>query len=317
MPRDDFSEEVKTVIAKRVSYLCSRPDCRAVTIGPHNDPAKTVNVGVAAHITAASPGGPRYDRSLSSAERRHADNAIWLCQNCAKLIDSDGSRFTVAVLRHWKRNAEEEARALMGRMTTPQSQNLQAKCRQYLPHLPAAQKKILAQLDEKPVELKSTDTIIRALEQQKFIELVIETDAYKGLYRLSNDIAPIIKSYFAEERRQRLSACLEDAGEDEREFLMLFASPSSAGPGHPEHPFMEYRVYMAGKRLADEGVFIKEASKPSTERMRLAPDAILIVEERIIKGKVQRDSITLDWNNIAASSMGGSGAPAHTWTRTF
>jgi hypothetical protein len=205
----------------------------------------------------------------------------------------------------------------MGRMATSASQDLQAKCRQYLPHLPPAQKQILAQLNENPVELKSTDTIISALEQQRFIELVIKTDAYKGLYRLNNDIAPIIKSYFAEERRQRLSAYLEDAGEDEREFLMLFASPSPTEPGEPEHPFMKNSVYRAGKRLADKGVFIKEASKPSTERMRLAQDAILIVEERIIKGKVQRDSITLDLNNIAASNMGGSGAPPQTWVRTF
>lgn len=132
--------------------------------------------------------------------------------------------------------------------------------------------------------------------------------------------APIIKSYFVEERRQRLSAYLDDAGEDEREFLMLFASPAPAELGQPEHPYMKHSVYQAGQSLADKDVLIKETSKSLRayqERVRLAPEAILIVEEKIIKGKVQRDSITLDLGNIAASGMGGGGAPPQTWARTF
>src|SRR5579871_1727431 len=56
--RDDFSEEVKRTLAARVNYFCSNPDCRAQTTGPQVDPSKVLNVGVAAHITAASDGGP-------------------------------------------------------------------------------------------------------------------------------------------------------------------------------------------------------------------------------------------------------------------
>ena len=87
--RDDFPEEVKRIVAARVGNQCSNPDCRALTSGPQIDPTKALNVGVAAHITAAAPGGPRYDPSLTPEERRHPDNAIWLCQNCAKLVDND------------------------------------------------------------------------------------------------------------------------------------------------------------------------------------------------------------------------------------
>src|SRR6266568_3374531 len=83
---DDFSEAVKSLLASRVGNLCSIPGCRALTIGPQDDPTKAVNVGVAAHITAASPGGPRYDPGLSPEERRAPSNGIWLCQNCAKLV---------------------------------------------------------------------------------------------------------------------------------------------------------------------------------------------------------------------------------------
>lgn len=113
--RDDFSEEVKRTVAARVGYRCSSPKCRAPTSGPQLDPSKSLNVGVASHITAASPGGPRYDPALTPEERSHADNAIWLCQTCGKLVDNDKIRFTEEELRRWKRDAESEALLRIGK----------------------------------------------------------------------------------------------------------------------------------------------------------------------------------------------------------
>src|SRR2546425_6021721 len=113
--RDDIPENVKEKLAARVGFQCSNPDCRASTSGPHLDPAQSVNVGVAAHISAASAGGPRYNPALSREDRRSIDNAIWLCQICAKMIDSDLVRFTPAVLHKWKRQAEAEAQLRLGK----------------------------------------------------------------------------------------------------------------------------------------------------------------------------------------------------------
>ena len=85
--RDDFSLATKELLAKRVAYRCSNPECRHVTSGPQVDPAKAVNIGVSAHITAASAGGPRFDPTITPDERQKPDNGIWLCQSCAKLVD--------------------------------------------------------------------------------------------------------------------------------------------------------------------------------------------------------------------------------------
>jgi hypothetical protein len=71
------------------------------------DPSRSLNVGVAAHISAASPGGARYDPQLSAQERTSARNGIWLCQTCAKLIDNDVAAYDFATLRGWKAAAEE------------------------------------------------------------------------------------------------------------------------------------------------------------------------------------------------------------------
>lgn len=107
--RDDFPNKTKDLLAKRVGFLCSNPACRMATVGPHSDSRKTTSIGVAAHITAASAGGPRYDPNLSQEQREAIENGIWLCQSCSKLIDSDLSKFTVDVLRTWKANGERDA----------------------------------------------------------------------------------------------------------------------------------------------------------------------------------------------------------------
>jgi hypothetical protein len=100
--RDDFAKEVREVLAKRAGQQCSRPECRSTTSGPHSSPNKAINLGVAAHICGATPKGKRYDPSMTPKERASIDNGIWLCQRCAKLIDSDEVFFTVELLRHWK-----------------------------------------------------------------------------------------------------------------------------------------------------------------------------------------------------------------------
>jgi Intein splicing domain len=107
--RDDFSPAMKEVLAKRVGFRCSNPACRQLTSGPQVDTTKTVNVGVAAHITAASVGGPRYDASLTPDVRSHPDNGIWLCQKCGKLVDNDAARYPESLLREWRMLAEETA----------------------------------------------------------------------------------------------------------------------------------------------------------------------------------------------------------------
>ena len=107
--RDEFSRETKDVVAKRVGLQCSNPNCRRPTSGPQTDPRKAVNIGVAAHICAAAPGGPRYDPRMSIEERSAIDNALWLCQNCAKLIDNDPAHYTPDLLCRWRRLSEEAA----------------------------------------------------------------------------------------------------------------------------------------------------------------------------------------------------------------
>jgi hypothetical protein len=70
--RDDFTAATRLAITDRAGHRCSNPTCRVVTSGPNPvESHRAVRIGVAAHITAAAPGGPRYDSRLTSAEQRH------------------------------------------------------------------------------------------------------------------------------------------------------------------------------------------------------------------------------------------------------
>lgn len=108
--RDDFPKRVADVLARRAGVRCCNPMCRQLTSGPQEDPGGAVNVGVAAHITAAAEGGPRYEPNMSPIQRSSSENGIWLCQKCAALIDRDVKRYTVDKLYDWKRIAEDAAR---------------------------------------------------------------------------------------------------------------------------------------------------------------------------------------------------------------
>jgi hypothetical protein len=103
--RDDFSERTKLQIAKRAGWLCSFPTCRKPTVGATSDGQGEINIGTAAHICAAAPGGPRYDENMSQEERSSAKNGIWMCRDHGKAIDSTDPEFTVERLREWKRQA--------------------------------------------------------------------------------------------------------------------------------------------------------------------------------------------------------------------
>jgi hypothetical protein len=124
MNRDNFTKSTVEVLAKRVGYICSNPDCRRFTVGPSIiDDERATLIGVAAHITAASPGGPRFDENMSPEQRKHISNAIWLCSNCSVLIDKDSEAFSPSTLKSWKYSAESERMpAILGEHDTYNNQ---------------------------------------------------------------------------------------------------------------------------------------------------------------------------------------------------
>jgi len=109
MARDDFAPTVVAALGKRAAFICSNPNCRKQTIAPSSaDAMKFLYIGAAAHITAASQNGPRYDLNMKAEDRAAITNGIFLCRSCADLIDKNkGIDFTADELRSWKTDHEE------------------------------------------------------------------------------------------------------------------------------------------------------------------------------------------------------------------
>ncbi|MEH8111383.1 hypothetical protein Q7I18_10610 [Aeromonas veronii] len=108
--RDDFSAATKKALAERSGFRCSYLGCPKATIGPSQEADDAVaRTGVACHITAAAPGGKRYDSTLTSEQRSSISNGIWMCQTHSVEIDRDEARYTTLLLKHWKQAAETRA----------------------------------------------------------------------------------------------------------------------------------------------------------------------------------------------------------------
>ena len=121
--RADFTKPIRDTLAKRVGYLCSNPACRKPTVGANLDKNKFTLTGVAAHIIAASKGGPRYD-GTSPEERKDIDNGIWLCQSCSVLIDRDSTKYPASLLLKWKAKAEINLSGAESFIRRPATNNL-------------------------------------------------------------------------------------------------------------------------------------------------------------------------------------------------
>ena len=107
--RHNFPKSVVDMLGKRAALICSNPGCQKPTAARSNeDETKALYIGEAAHICAASPGGARYDANMSPEDRKSASNAVFLCSNCATMIDKNlGIDFSVELLKRWKEDHEK------------------------------------------------------------------------------------------------------------------------------------------------------------------------------------------------------------------
>lgn len=113
MPRDEFTQSTKAAMAKRSAFLCAI--CKSLTVGPSAENQFSVtNIGVAAHITAASKGGPRYDPSMTSEQRSSINNGIWLCHNHGASVDRDTVTWPSEKLLEIKTQHEKHVYANLG-----------------------------------------------------------------------------------------------------------------------------------------------------------------------------------------------------------
>lgn len=174
----DFKKSTVDLLAKRSAYKCSNPDCRKATVGPNEDIGKAIVLGEAAHIYGARPGAKRYVESMTDLARSEITNALWLCRNCHKLIDSDDERFSAELLFLWRSEHERFLLSELGNISDKLLfEDSTAKLKPFHEY-PQIVKRLV--LDEPPSwEWRLAAELLRHLLQPHFMRL---RDLQDGLY---------------------------------------------------------------------------------------------------------------------------------------
>lgn len=89
--------------------VCAFPGCSVRLI----DDETGVNLGEMCHISAASPSGPRYDKSMTDDERNSDKNLIIFCATHHSLIDKSPGIYTTEKLHTIKINHEAKVSDIM------------------------------------------------------------------------------------------------------------------------------------------------------------------------------------------------------------
>jgi hypothetical protein len=110
--RDNFPPKIVEILKKRAAFVCSNPTCKKMTVAPsESEDEKVLYIGRAGHICAASEKGPRFDKTMTTEDRASINNAIFLCSNCADMIDDNGGTdYSVEKLKKWKFDHENWTR---------------------------------------------------------------------------------------------------------------------------------------------------------------------------------------------------------------
>src|SRR5438309_7582114 len=100
MGQPEPSQRVKVALFTLSGNECAFPDCIAPMF------ADDTIVGQICHIRAQSPGGPRYDPSLTAEEVHAIANLILLCGRHHKTVDDHPDEYTPNELLKMKINHE-------------------------------------------------------------------------------------------------------------------------------------------------------------------------------------------------------------------
>lgn len=95
----NFSKRVKTTVYRASNGLCNNPACRRHTVRTNREVPHRAEV---AHISAASPKGPRFDKLMTDEERSAIRNCLLLCRECHREVDNNVYEYTRSILEDWR-----------------------------------------------------------------------------------------------------------------------------------------------------------------------------------------------------------------------
>lgn len=225
------------VLISRSGNRCAYPKCGLeLTADPRHQDDHPKAIGKVAHICAASPGGPRYDRGMTSEQRGSASNLIYLCGPHHDVVDTQLHFHTAAFLLEAK--ADHEAaiargvRAALGLVTYVELAAVCAVLTSISPSVPAQTSVELAT----PIAAKIALNQLSPLSGQRITDGLSQANRVAAFVEFQCSLEPSFGTSLAARcKSDYFSARANQLGPDEVFDFVVEQAYANAGPsGTPE-----------------------------------------------------------------------------------
>lgn len=116
----EASQATRDEVAYAAAWRCQFAGCGA-DLGTHAATGRRGRFSYYAHIVASSPNGPRGHKTRSSLLADEADNIMFLCDSCHRLVDRvDPDYYTVEMLQAMRHRSVSEVRRLLDTLAYPE-----------------------------------------------------------------------------------------------------------------------------------------------------------------------------------------------------
>lgn len=268
----DFSKNTVETLAKRAAYKCSNPDCQISTVGPNSDPQKAITVGEAAHIYGAREGAKRFRATMSVDARAEITNAIWLCRNCHKLIDTDEKKYSSELLFAWREQHEKYILSELGnRSDRIESEQIEHKLKIFKDSPPIIRRIVI----DKPLgwEWRLTAELMRHFNTPLFRRM---EDLKKGAYiRQLTHISDSEVSGWVNQRIAEMSVIVNPAKVLFGQLNESWGKPGEDGDAHEiYHVCCLFKDYIEQVIIFEEKIYFVNVSEKYEKLVSLLKDLI-------------------------------------------
>lgn len=229
--RDRVPPAQEKVVIARSGNKCAYPGCGAdLAIDPKSPGDRPKATGKVAHVAAASPGGPRYDATMTTAERGSAENLIYLCGPHHDAVDTQLEYHTCEFLLEAKRVHEEAVeRAVRNALGEVTYEELTVVCTVIAnAPAPAQQMGIERAL---PLQDKINLNRLGPSSVQRITDGLSQAARVEGFIAFQNSVSPSFgRSLVARFKSDYYAACAEELEPDAVFDYLVEKAIDNAGP---------------------------------------------------------------------------------------
>ncbi|MBD1909658.1 MULTISPECIES: hypothetical protein [unclassified Leptolyngbya] len=138
--------------------------------------------------------------------------------------------------------------------------------RNLLPDLPDDHIEILQMVGNQTLEINRHQRPVNSLVKIGLLKEIHRIDQIHSLYQIPDSMKSVFDDYKKSVDHHYFEALSKELQDSEVEILKLFLDQQLANPSDPQHPWLEWKVYLAVDSLVQKGFLLEmEKTKPDTQ----------------------------------------------------